>query len=99
MDMFKNCNSFYTSASVPDISFEEFTNWFQLYSFNLTSNKEFKNGELPLCLKGTAKLRMTFSEAKPLTERPQSMYMLALFPSMLEMTDKGVFDTSYRSAA
>lgn len=98
MDLFRNCNSFYTSTSVPDINFDEFKNWFQLYSFNLTSNREFKAGTLPLCLSGTARLRMTFSEAKPLAERPQSMYILALFPSMLEMTKDFVFDTSYRTA-
>ena len=99
-DLFLNTNSYYTTpGNLPDIQQLEFENFFNLYSFSLTANKTYSGHDLPLCLTGNAKAHLTFNQPVPNSASPQSLFIMSVYPSVLEMNSQYVFNTSYRTSA
>ena len=99
-DLFLNTNCYYTApGNLPDIQQLEFEIFFNLYSFSLTANKTYSENELPLCLTGNAKAHLRFNEPVPNSASPQSLFIMSIYPSVLEMNCQYLFNTSYRMSA
>ena len=95
--MFLHTESYY-QGSIPDLSFEEWSNYFNIYTFNLTSDQEQHGSSLPICASGVARLQITFEEAVPLSSTPQILHVMSMYPSIISMKSDYSFSCSYRTS-
>ena len=88
----------YYQGSIPDITFEEWCNYFNIYVFSLTSDQEQHSSRLPICASGVARLQITFDEAVPLANTPQILHVMSMYPSLISMKSDYSFSCSYRTS-
>ena len=95
--MFVFTESYY-NGSIPDISFEEWCNFFNIYVFSLMSDQELHSSNLPICASGVARLQITFEEPVPLQSTPQILHVMSMYPSLISMKSDYSFSCSYRTS-
>ena len=96
-DLFKNIGC-YQIGVPPSITKTEFEQYFNLYTFSLTSDNRYQKGTLPLCKTGSARIRIDFKSPVPTKNTPQIMYIVGVYPSIIEYDHQGNFTSSYRTS-
>jgi hypothetical protein len=96
-DLFKNIGC-YKIGNPPSITKNDFDNYFNLYCFSLTTDGKYDRGYLPICKTGSARVQINYKHPVPNSEKAQIMYILGVYPSIIELNNEGVFTSSYRTS-
>ena len=96
VNLYKHLNCYYT-ASHPTVTLNEFLTYFQLFSFSLTASGVTDKQMIPLVQSGTCSLFFNFKNPTSANSL-QNMYVMGIFPSLLEMDSDRRFIASYRTS-